>query len=106
MFKKRLNQAQEFLSFWTDLFRTGKIVLAMAANDFRNRYLGSYLGLLWAIIQPVAAVSILVFVFGVAFQGASQDGAPFGLWLVAGIIAWFFFSETWSGATSSIVDQS
>lgn len=106
MSSKLLTQANEFLCFWVDLIRSRRIVFALAANDFRNRFLGSHLGLLWAIIQPVATVSILVFVFSVAFQGEPQDGVPFGLWLVAGIIVWFFFAETWSGATSSVVEQS
>lgn len=103
---KLLAQAREFYDFWADLFRSRRIILALAHNDFRNRFLGSYLGLAWAVIHPVATVSILVFVFGFAFKGAPQDGVPFALWLVAGIIPWFFFAEAWSGATASVAEYS
>jgi ABC-type polysaccharide/polyol phosphate export permease len=99
-------QAREFSHFGTDLFRSRRIILALARNDFQNRFLGSYLGLIWAIIHPVATVSILIFVFGVAFQGTPQDGVPFALWLVAGIIPWLFFAEAWSGATASVAEYS
>lgn len=96
----------EFLDFGRDLFRSRRIILTLAANDFRNRYLGSYIGLAWAVIHPVATVFVLVTVFSLAFDAAPIDNVPFALWLVAGFIPWLYFAEVWSGATSSIADYS
>lgn len=96
--------SSQFIDFLFDLFRSKRIIFELAKNDFRNRFLGSYLGLAWALIHPVATILVLALVFGIAFSGNLQEGTPFLLWLVPGIIVWFFFSESWGGATSSVVE--
>jgi len=68
--------------------------------------LGSYLGILWAFIQPAITVLILWFVFQVGFKSMPVDNVPFVLWLVCGMFPWFFISDSISGATDSIVASS
>jgi lipopolysaccharide transport system permease protein/teichoic acid transport system permease protein len=45
-------------------------------------------------------------VFQVAFGSGPINNYPFVLWLCAGMIPWFFFSESLANATGSIVDYS
>lgn len=101
-----LGLAREFRLFGADLIRTRRILLSLAVTDFRNRYLGSFLGLAWGVIHPVATVAVLTVVFSVAFQTQPQEGVPYALWLLAGLIPWFYFAEAWGGATSSVSDYS
>lgn len=101
-----LGLGREFWLFWADLFRTRRILLSLAASDFRNRYLGSFLGLTWGVIHPLATVAVLTVVFSVAFQTQPQEGVPYALWLLVGLIPWFYFADAWGGATSSISDYS
>jgi len=80
------------------------LIWDLAKNDFKNKFAGSVLGIIWAFVQPVVTIMVYWFVFQVGFrQGAvSQTGVPYSLWLSAGLIPWFFFSESWSGATNSL----
>lgn len=83
-----------------------KLLWQMTKRDFKQRYLGSYLGILWAFIQPTITVLIFWFVFQVGFKSMPVDNFPFILWLVCGMFPWFFISESISGATTSILENS
>ena len=94
------------LSFPIDIFRSRRLLFELTKKDLRQRYLGSYLGILWAFIQPAITVLILWFVFQVGFKSMPVDNVPFVLWLVCGMFPWFFISDSISGATDSIVASS
>jgi ABC-type polysaccharide/polyol phosphate export permease len=74
-------------------------------KDFKDKYLGSYLGITWAFIQPTVTIIIFWFIFQVGFKSTPVDGVPFILWLISGMLPWFFFSEALQNATNSIVDH-
>ena len=75
-----------------DIYKNRRLVAKLAKNDFKTRYAGSYLGIVWAFIQPVITILVYWFVFSVGFRSGTGDlGVPFVLYLVAGIVPWFFF---------------
>lgn len=66
----------------------------MALIELKKTYASSTLGLVWAFIKPT--LFVLVYWFGIQFGirgGKSEEGEPFILWLIAGILPWFFISE-------------
>jgi lipopolysaccharide transport system permease protein/teichoic acid transport system permease protein len=75
-------------------------------RELRSRYLGSYLGFFWAFIQPSITLIVFWFVFQVGFKSVPVEGSPFILWLISGMIPWFFFSESLATATNSIIENS
>ena len=97
---------RHFINFLLDLYRNRSLILQLTIRDFKSRYLGSYLGLLWAFIQPVITILIFWFVFEVGFKSAPVGDFPFILWLMAGIIPWFFIADTLMSGTGSVVENS
>lgn len=95
-----------FFQFLKDIYRNRELILQLTIRDFKSRYLGSYLGLLWAFIQPAMTLLVLWFVFEIGFKSTPVDDFPFILWLMAGIIPWFFIADTLQSGTSAIVDNS
>ena len=93
------------LALTVDIIRNRKLLWQMTKRDFRQRYLGSYLGILWAFIQPAITVLIFWFVFQVGFKSMPVDNFPFILWLVCGMFPWFFFSESVQSAATSILES-
>jgi ABC-type polysaccharide/polyol phosphate export permease len=94
-----------FAGFVKDLYKNKFLILQLTSRDFKSRYLGSYLGLLWAFIQPTITILIFWFVFEVGFKSAPVDNFPFLLWLVIGLTPWFFIADSFSSATGSIVEN-
>ena len=82
-----------------------RLVAKLAKNDFKTKYAGSYLGIVWAFIQPVITILVYWFVFSVGFRSGTGDlGVPFVLYLVAGIVPWFFFQDALVGGTNSLLE--
>lgn len=93
---------KSFFQFILDLWNSKYLLWNLTKKDLKQRYLGSYLGILWAFIQPTITVFIFWFVFQVGFKSMPVDNFPFILWLVCGMFPWFFFSEAWISATEAI----
>ncbi|WP_285396529.1 ABC transporter permease [Lysinibacillus sp. fls2-241-R2A-57] len=94
------------MSYFINLIKDRNLILQLAKNDFKVKYLGSYLGIFWAFINPIILILIYWFVFQIGFRSMPVDNVPFVLWLVAGIVPWFFISEAIAVGTNSILDNS
>lgn len=90
--------------FIADVYRSRNLLVQFAKRDFKSKYLGSHLGLLWAFVQPAVTILIFWFVFQVGFKSKPVGDVPFLLWLLTGIVPWFFFADAWGNATNSITD--
>jgi ABC-type polysaccharide/polyol phosphate export systems, permease component len=89
-----------------DLYRNRKLVFYLARNDFKTKYAGSYFGIFWAFVQPVITILLYWFVFQVGLKSQTMSDVPFVLWLVAGLVPWFFYSEALSTATNCFIEYS
>ena len=92
-----------------ELFQSRHLIWKLAKNDFKKRYAGSYLGALWAMAQPVVTVAMYYIVFDKVMKSAStafRDGVevPFVLFLTAGLVPWFYFSEALSCGTNALLE--
>lgn len=94
------------ISLLREIIKNRVLLWQMTKRDFKQRYVGSFLGILWAFIQPTVTVLVFWFVFQVGFKSQPVDNFPFILWLVCGMIPWFFISDSLTGATNAIVDSS
>ena len=88
-----------------------KLISRLSVNDFKTKFAGSYLGIIWAFVQPVITVLVYWFVFEKGFKPPTVNNAagvavPFVLWLIAGMVPWFFFSDALSGGTRALLDYS
>lgn len=85
-----------------------KLAGSLAKNDFKTKFAGSYLGTIWAFVQPVITVLIYWFVFEKAIGATARIRGelplPYVLWLVAGIVPWFFFSDCISAGTAVLME--
>lgn len=86
-----------------------RLILKLAKNDFKTKFAGSYLGTIWAFVQPVVTVLVYWFVFEKALGAAGQVTragitAPFLIWLIAGLVPWFFFQDALNGGTNALLE--
>ena len=85
----------EFLQY-RDLF------LTLAHRDLRVRYAQSFLGILWAFMQPAITLCIFTLIFSQALS-VETGGVPYPLYASAGLIAWTFFAYVMTNAGGSII---
>ena len=87
---------KKILALPAELYQNRKLVLSLAKNDFKTKYAGSYFGTIWAFIQPIVTICVYWFVFGLALRNGSDKGVPFVLWLIAGLVPWFFIPKNFA----------
>lgn len=93
----------------TELFQSRRLIWKLSKNDFKKRYAGSYLGIIWAMIQPVVTVVMYWIVFDKVFDTRSQLVAsgievPYVLYLTAGLVPWFYFTEALTHGTTALLE--
>ena len=90
-----------------ELWQNRRLIWKLAKNDFKKRYAGSYMGAVWALVQPVITVVMYYIVFdkimGTGGGGLRDSGeVPYVLFLTAGLVPWFYFNEAWTNATNAL----
>lgn len=95
---------EKFTTVPVELFQSRHLIWKLAKNDFRKRYAGSYMGALWALAQPVVTVVMYYIVFDklMGNTGRGADGVPFVLFLTAGLVPWFYFTEALNNGTNAM----
>lgn len=83
--------------------RYRKQVLKLAKSDLVNTYSDTILGWAWAIIRPATYIAIyyISFAFGLR-TGKPVEGYSYFLWLIAGIIPWFYIRDVFVEGAASI----
>jgi homopolymeric O-antigen transport system permease protein len=82
---------------------TLRVLFQLVESDIMNQYLGSFLGIVWAFIQPLFFIGAIWFVFSTGLRGARMSGDfPYLLYLISGMIIWNFFSASLTTAEASI----
>lgn len=97
---------KKFFGLPIELYQNRALILNLAKNDFKTRFAGSYLGIVWAFVQPIVTVLVYWFVFQVGLRSGNVQDYPFVLWLVAGLVPWFFFQEALNGGTNALIEYS
>ena len=95
---------KKILALPAELYQNRKLVLSLAKNDFKTKYAGSYLGIVWAVIQPIVTILVYWFVFSVGLKAGTVSDYPFVLYLVSGIVPWFFFQDALNGGTNALIE--
>ena len=52
------------LSLIKEMVKKRKLIWELSKADFKKRFVGSYFGVVWMLIQPIVTVLIYGFIFG------------------------------------------
>lgn len=96
----------KFTTLPMELYQSRHLIWKLAKNDFKKRYAGSTMGALWAMIQPVVTVAMYYVVFEkiMGNPGRGAEDVPYVLFLTAGLVPWFYFSEALNHGTNAMVE--
>lgn len=98
---------EKFTTLPVELFQNRHLIWKLAKNDFKKRYAGSYMGAVWAMLQPVVTVVMYYIVFDKIMGNSGGRGSgdvPFVLFLTAGLVPWFYFNEALNNGTNAMIE--
>lgn len=81
------------------IFQYRDLIYQLVRRDIVTRYKRSVLGIAWTMLQPLGMMIVMTLVFSSLFQ--TVKGYP--AYLLSGLIAWTFFSQTTTAAIHQIV---
>lgn len=104
-----LIHAKRLMVIPRELWNNRKLISRLARNDFKTKFAGSYLGIIWAFIQPIVTILVYWFVFEKGLKAGGMNTkagiqVPYVLWLVAGLVPWLFFSDALNGGTNALTE--
>jgi ABC-type polysaccharide/polyol phosphate export permease len=90
--------------WWGDLWRYRDVLGMLSRADFHVRYKRASFGVAWAVVVPLVQGAVLAFVFSKVVKVAGFEGYP--AYVISGILAWSYFSQTLSSGAVAIVEGS
>lgn len=79
----------------------------LAKYELKSQHGGTFFGFLWNFLNPALQIFVYWFVFAIGLRrGNDVDGVPYIVWLVIGIICWYYINQAMLGADMSVINFS
>lgn len=84
-----------------------RLLIPFVMRELREQYAGSWLGILWTVIQPALLILLFWWVFSailrIRIPVEVAGDLPFLVFLLAGLLPWFAFQEGVMKGTGSLI---
>lgn len=98
-----MEEVNDFIKIIKEHIEYRQQLIKLAKADLVKTYRGAALGWSWAIIKPVVTIFVYWFAFEIGLRsGKDVNGYPFFLWLISGLIPWFYISDMLTVGTDAI----
>jgi ABC-type polysaccharide/polyol phosphate export permease len=94
--------------FARNLVERRGLIFQLVRRDFEQRFVGSAAGWLWAVIHPLVLLLSYTFVFSICLNmppPAGEGNHSYSLYLFAGLLPWWLFSDTVQRSSSSMLEH-
>ncbi len=98
----RERQVPFAVRYISDLLAYRHLAWNLVGSDLRARFRRSYLGVLWAVIQPLAFSLTIALVWGSLFQ--AQSYWSFAIYVFSGMIVWEYFASVVSVSQDALIN--
>ncbi|MBU0634766.1 MAG: ABC transporter permease [Candidatus Omnitrophica bacterium] len=90
------------IAYLQQIYSYRYLIKTLAAKELKIKYKSAVLGWLWSILNPLLLMLIFSFIFTYVIR---VDVEKFPVFLLCGLLPWFFLSLSVTMATVSIVDN-
>ena len=97
-------ESDSFAEFFSKIWKFRSLILVFAKRDLKVKYSQTAIGLGWTLLQPLTALIIFVFFFGVLLNWKTE-GIEYPIYVLSGLLGWNFFSYTVSAGTAGIQES-
>ena len=87
-----------------ELWRYREFAVVIALRDLKVRYKQTAIGVVWVVLQPLAAAVIFTVVFG-RLADLPSEGIPYAVFVYSGLVLWAYFSGALDAVAHSLVQN-
>src|SRR5215471_12188035 len=94
--------------FCRNLVERRSLLFQLVRRDFEQRFVGSAIGWVWSLINPLVLLVSWYFAFTILLRipvNPAEVTKSYPLWLFAGMLPWLLFSETVQRSSTSLLEQ-
>lgn len=92
------------LDDFREIWEYRELMYFFAWRDLKVRYKQTFIGVAWAIFQPLFTMLIFSIFFG-KFANMPSDGIPYPIFVYVGLLLWQFFSFSLIDISNCLVDN-
>ncbi len=100
LYQHKVNYVEALRTLWAHR----EIIYTLAERDFRAQYKQASLGIIWAVLSPLATLAIFVVVFS-RVKTFGSEGLPYALYAFVGILCWSFFATSLGNGGQSLLNN-
>lgn len=94
-----VNSAKKLINNILQLRKYKELIFQLTKRDFLQRYKGSYLSFLWAMLSPLVMLAVYSFIFIIIFKLKWESPQDYGkstytLMIFSGLVPFYIFSES------------
>lgn len=97
---KKTLSLQDFKEVWS--YR--ELLYFFTWRDFKVRYKQTFIGVAWALFQPIMSMIVFSLFFG-KLAGVPSDNVPYPIFVFVGLLFWQFFSDALSDTSNSLISN-
>jgi lipopolysaccharide transport system permease protein len=97
---KKTISLQDFREIWSHR----ELLYFFTWRDFKVRYKQTFIGIIWALFQPIVSMIVFSLFFG-KLAGVPSDNVPYPIFVFVGLLFWQFFSDALSDTSNSLVSN-
>ena len=90
---------------WRELGLYREVVWSFAARSIRVRYKQAALGIGWAVLQPLAFLTIFVLFFGRVVKVSGGGGATYAAFAISALVPWQLVASGVSFGANALVND-
>ncbi len=94
---------KSIIDFYKEHILCFRQMISLSISSTRRHYAGTSLGIFWSLYKDIIFLITYSFFMGFIYPSSTIDGVPRTVYLVTGMIAWFFISEVLGTGTQSIL---
>lgn len=96
-----------FFAIWQEIFsslmQSRGLIWRMFLRDFRAKYRQSFLGIFWAVLNPLVTVGVFVFLNKSGVFNIAQMDIPYPAFALVGLTVWALFATGLTACSNSII---
>ncbi len=89
---------------WAELWQYRELLIFYAVRDIKVRYKQTFLGVLWAVLQPLITMVVFTLIFG-RVAGLPSDGLPYPVFTLCALLPWQLFVYAFTQSSNSLVQD-
>lgn len=88
-----------------ELWGYRELLFIFSWRDIKVKYKQTSLGILWAVLQPLAMSIIFTLTIGRLLPNINQNVVPYPVFVYSGLIFWYLFSNGITNASNSMLNN-